>query len=1105
MGREPHQHSIRSERDALLADVLDDVARRRLAGEVVDDADVVAAHPPLAPDLAEQLAALRRVEAARAMVSHDADGQDQAHLALVASPVAIPGCELTREVYRGGQAVVYKAFHPATGRYVAVKVMRDAPFHGLNDRARFRREVRILAQLKHPNIVSVHDSGAVNGCHYFVMDYIEGQTLDAFLAARPLSVIETLNLFVRICRAVNAAHLRGVIHRDLKPSNIRIDEQCEPHVLDFGLAKMATEEIDDASQWRNMTMTGQFVGSLPWASPEQAEGPSSRIDLRSDIYSLGVVLYQMLTGCLPTPLEGSVPQMLARIMESEPVRPSRVRREVDEDVDTIVLKCLAKEPERRYQSAAALAEDVERYLNRLPILARGPSTTYQLRKLIRRHRLPFALLVALCVTGFAFAVGMGALYARARSAEAGEAKRRIDAEREAKTARAIQAFLVEDLLASAKPENMLGRKVTVEELVANASQRIESVFQDQPEVEASIRSTLGQVYQSLAIPDAAELHYRRALELRESTGNSDPIAQGRDRVALIATLRAMDRLAEARKLSGLTVATLRRALGDEHELTVRAAGQEAWFVWRAGEIAKGRELYAQTLETARHALGAQHPEVIRLMNEQADWVSNVPAIAGSESVFREVFDNATNVMGPEHPDTIEAMVSLGLVLSDRRQFQEAAPLLRDAVDIHRRVLGPDHPDTLAAAIKLTAMLREAGLLDEAETLLSDTVARCLSRLGETHPLTFDASASLANVVMRQQRPADAVPIGKRILQLQQSRYGEDDPIKYAVNTELCIARGHLGRYEEAEPHCRRAVILDGFGEPRVGGTTTFLHLVRSLAAQGKAEEARRFAAKLLELRRTVAERPDASAYALNCYARDLITIEPQDLRDVALGLDVALCAFKASTDAYHYNRYTLGLAYEANGQFDRAIELIRRALAACPIEVSEDRFFYESALVRLLEQTGGPEAAEQVYRDTLAARRAHFPEGHVDIAASLFDLGNLLLRHHKHVEAEVALREALDGRKAPLPGPAGDTFRVTFNCDTAHMLLALGRSVIGQRRYAEAEPLLLDAHARLAGNENCHAELLPAAIRELAALYTTRNEPELAGSYQALLSTGADD
>jgi CHASE2 domain-containing sensor protein/predicted Ser/Thr protein kinase len=299
------------------------------------------------------------------------------------------GYTLVREVHRGGQGVVYEAIQHSTRRKVAVKVLNEGPLAGRRDRARFAREIEILAQLKHPNIVTIHDSGTAAGHAFFVMDYIAGQSLDQWSTAAPRSVDEMLRLFHRICLAVHAAHQRGIVHRDLKPGNIRIDTEGEPHILDFGLAKLPAGRISGDVAPQVMTLTGQFMGSIPWASPEQAEAIPGRIDPRTDVYALGVILYQLLTGRFPYVVVGNLRDVLSNILQAEPTRPSTVRRGIRPDVEVIVLRCLQKDRDRRYQTAGELARDIARYLAGEPIAARRDSVLYLLRirtrSALRKH------------------------------------------------------------------------------------------------------------------------------------------------------------------------------------------------------------------------------------------------------------------------------------------------------------------------------------------------------------------------------------------------------------------------------------------------------------------------------------------------------------------------------------------------------------------------------------------------------------------------------------------------------------------------------------------------------------------------------------------------
>ena len=382
-------------RDRCIADLVAEIATRRLSGDPISNAEVMNSHPELLPELEEQLRALGRVEAGRrhaevdpmetTRFDHDenADGSSSTG---PATSISIPGYRVLGEVHRGGQGIVYLAIQTSTKRKVAIKVMKEGPFAEAIDRARFDREVQILGSLNHPNIVTIHDSGATADCLFFVMNYISGRPLDEHAQHTKPSIKEALQLFAVICKAVNAAHLRGILHRDLKPSNIRVDAEGRPYILDFGLARSAGGS--DASM---MTMTGEFVGSMPWASPEQAEGIPGKIDVRTDVYSLGVILYYLLTDRFPYEVVGNIRDVLDNILRAEPVKPSTLRRDIDNEVETIVLKCLNKERERRYQSAGELARDVEHYLVNEPIEAKRDSTMYLLRKHLRRYRVPLAV------------------------------------------------------------------------------------------------------------------------------------------------------------------------------------------------------------------------------------------------------------------------------------------------------------------------------------------------------------------------------------------------------------------------------------------------------------------------------------------------------------------------------------------------------------------------------------------------------------------------------------------------------------------------------------------------------------------------------------------
>lgn len=462
----------------------------------------------------------------------------------VIPPESIPGYEILKEIHRGGQGVVYQAIQKATKRKVAVKVMREGPFAGPRDKARFEREVEILAQLNHPNIVSILDSGqAPGGTFYFVMDYISGHPLDVWMSRQERTMGETLKLFARICDAVNAAHLKGVIHRDLKPGNIRVDDSGEPHILDFGLAKTATGDISgsgaEGDEMRMMTMTGQFVGSLPWASPEQAEGHPGKIDVRTDVYSLGVILYQMLTGGrFPYQVVGAMRDVLDNILRQAPMRPSTVRRQINDEVETIVLKTLAKERDRRYQTAGELARDVRNYLGGFPIEAKRDSAVYQLRVMARRHKGAVGAATTVAAVVVLSAIALSWLWRRAESNRAlaeqrgAELQTALDNE-QAQRRRADENFeSVRGLAKTAIFEfddgirNLLGGTATRQKLLTQARAYMEKLAAQAGDDPVLLRETadaadkVGDIEGGLnqpktGTPGAASEAYQRARTIRE--------------------------------------------------------------------------------------------------------------------------------------------------------------------------------------------------------------------------------------------------------------------------------------------------------------------------------------------------------------------------------------------------------------------------------------------------------------------------------------------------------------------------------------------------------------------------------------------------------------
>ena len=726
----------------------------------------------------------------------------------------IPGYEILRELGRGGQGVVFQAIQSSTKRKVAVKVLLEGPYASKSARRHFEREVELVSHLKHPSIVSVFDSGETqDGRLFYVMEYVRGTPVTQYVREKKLSLEETLKLFAGLCDAVNHAHQKAVIHRDLKPSNILVDGEGSLKILDFGLARAITQTAETMA-----TMTGQLLGTLPYMSPEQTKGNPELIDTRTDVYALGVVLYEMLTGAYPYPVVGEMGEVLRHISQTEP-RPlarswtkesgigqstrarSRLKCPIDDEVETIALKALAKEKERRYQSAADLGEDTRHYLANEPIEAKRDSRIYLLKKALWRYRAPAAVAAVFVILLAAFAVAMAVSRNRALAAEKAEAVQRLATEKErdraltaekAETAqriatekerdralaaeadtRAVLGFFEGKVLAAARPEGQeggLGRGVTIRAAVDAAEPLIAGSFVDRPEVEASIRGVLGTTYEYLGESGAASRQFDRSLSLRRSRlGPEHPDTLG-SMHNLAGAYASAGRLQEALAMYEETLKLRKAKLGPEHPATLATMGNLAGAYRSAGRIQEALPLYEETLKLMKARLGPEHPATLASMNNLAGAYYAAGRPEEALPLNEETLKLTKARLGPEHPDTLRMMGNLAAAYMYARRLEEALPLFEETLKLMKARLGPEHPDTLRLMGNLAAAYVSARRLEEAMPLFEETLKLQKAKRGPEHPDTLDTMNNLARAYRSAGRMQEALEL-EETLKLQKAKAG----------------------------------------------------------------------------------------------------------------------------------------------------------------------------------------------------------------------------------------------------------------------------------------------------------------------------------------------
>ncbi len=708
---------------------------------------------------------------------------ERAARAAAATPAVGPigGFELLEEVGRGGQGAVYKARQPGTGRIVALKRIGGLTLSA-HDRRRFALEIEALARLGHPTVVTVYSAESIGDQSVLVMEYVDGVPIDAWSDGTPIhpkpSTRQLLTAFAAVCDGVAHAHKRGVIHRDIKPGNVLVEADGRPRLLDFGIAKLIGEwRLSEGTGAGQELTTTSFAGTPAFAAPEQLEGPS-RADTLSDVYSLGALLYRMLTGRAPFVAGGGLPEMIDLVRRGGPTRPSRVRAGVSAELDWIVLKAMEVEPGRRYQGAEALAADVRRFLRGEAVGAHPPTTAYRLRKWIRQNRVlaVSAVLVSLTLLGSTGVSTRYSIEARRALAEANAALARETAAHQeaaaaAEESRAAAGFLT-DVLGSADTGRL---DVTIREALDTASAELaDGRRKYPPRVEAGVRFAIGQTYAHIGLLEDAEKHLARALEIRRSLFDlSSEQVMGPLHI-LGRTYRGLGRLADAERIQRDVVAARRARLA--------APAPEKY----------DRSRLAQALVSLGIAL--------RMRGKYDE------AIAA----YYEAHDLYTEELGEINDDSGTTLRNISVILIYQRKFAEAEVVGRRALTLLRQYHGnAPHLNTAIATCSLGQALWERGDQAEGEKLLREGLEMHRSLHGETHFHSAEAAQLLAGYLMEQERWTEAEPLMRSALAARSAlRPADSAPVRKA-EADLARVLCGLGRCDEAIKLCTDSIARGG--------------------------------------------------------------------------------------------------------------------------------------------------------------------------------------------------------------------------------------------------------------------------------------------------------
>jgi len=771
-----------------------------------------------------------------------------ASIGLAAGQMFCERFKLIRTLGEGGMGQVWLAEQiTPVRRQVALKLIRAGMYDEIVVQ-RFQAERQSLAIMDHPAIAKVFDAGSTpQGQPYFVMEYVPGLPITEYCDQKRLKIRDRLELLIQACEGGQNARPKALIHRDLKPANIlivEVDGQAVPRIIDFGLAKPTTPRVADQTLY---TQLGQFIGTPGYMSPEQVDPNIQDIDTRTDVYSLGVVLYVLLTGLQPFEVRRQpLDEWLRKLREQEPPTPSykvgsdagtsaasararctepkQLMRLLRGDLDWITMKALERDRARRYGTPAELAADLRRYLNHELVVARPASAGYRLRKYARRHRVAVGVVSGMMLLLAAFAVFQAVQL------------QRISRERD--RANRITDFMT-GMFKVSDPNEARGNSVTAREILDKASNDMGTGLAKDPEVQAQMLQVMATTYLNLGLYRRAHDLAQRALDARSSLlGPNDP-----------KTLESMTQLgwilnregnnADAERLERQALLAERRILGPEAPLTLETMNYLAVIEQTQGHFTEDEELSRKVVEIETRTLGPDNEQTLRALNTLALALVYQSRNVEGEKVLHQLVAAAHRVWGPDHPRTLAAEGNLALAIAAQGRLTEAEQLYRDNLAACERVLGHEHPNTAIIMDALADLYIDEGRLAEAETLLRETLEIRRRTLGPEHLETLRTEFNLAQALGKEGRAHDAEVLQRDTLAIQLRVLGPESPNTLRSQTGLASVLNREGHYLEAEKIARDtlAIQLRNMGPLHVDTITTLQELGIALASTQRYDEA----------------------------------------------------------------------------------------------------------------------------------------------------------------------------------------------------------------------------------------------------------------------------